>query len=43
MNFIVVCIAICMLTPLLMFALYLNAPVGWEDEIGFHYEGNNIR
>lgn len=40
MNFIIVCTAISILTPLLMFILYLNAPIGWEDEAGFHNEGN---
>jgi hypothetical protein len=43
MNFIIVCIAICVLTPLLMFILYLNAPIGWEDETGFHNEDNSTR
>ena len=40
MNFIIICLIICCIMSLMMFILYLNAPIGWEDSIGFHMGSN---
>lgn len=40
MNFIIICLGIFCIMSLMMLILYLNAPIGWEDNIGFH-KGSN--
>jgi hypothetical protein len=43
MYIIIICLAICCIMSIVMFILYHNAPIGWEDAIGFHKGSNEIQ